>query len=421
MVKLLVIADDFTGALDTGVQFRAQKSMVFVYKGDMQKLRKVFLEDLQVLIVDTESRHLDPKDAYNIVYSIVELALQLKISYIYKKNDSGMRGNIGSELTAFWKATGSHSIHYIPAFPQMGRTTVNGIHYINKVPVAESVFGKDPFEPVKKSSINEIIAEQSDIPVLQGNDQLDYVKKGIYVYDSQTQEDMQNLGKILKEKDQLHFVAGCAGFAGILFQLLEIKNHDEMLPFFVDKLLVICGSINSVTIRQLDKASENGFYRVALSPEQKLQPSWIKSKKGGLQIQKWKTEFQVHQNMIIECGVKDEERTSQYMEKYKISLLDARHYIASVMGNILKELISLGITSTILVTGGDTLMSFMDCINQSTIIPICELIPGVVLSQFNYNCQTYNLISKSGGFGEDDLLLNLTNIIHNSSYSVMEE
>ena len=43
MVKLLVIADDFTGALDTGVQFRAQKSMVFVYKGDMQKLRKVFL------------------------------------------------------------------------------------------------------------------------------------------------------------------------------------------------------------------------------------------------------------------------------------------------------------------------------------------------------------------------------------------
>ena len=250
---------------------------------------------------------------------------------------------------------------------------------------------------------------------------MDYVKKGIYVYDSQTQEDMQNLGKILKEKDQLHFVAGCAGFAGILFQLLEIKNHDEMLPFFVDKLLVICGSINSVTIRQLDKASENGFYRVALSPEQKLQPSWIKSKKGGLQIQKWKTEFQVHQNMIIECGVKDEERTSQYMEKYKISLLDARHYIANVMGNILKELISLGITSTILVTGGDTLMSFMDCINQSTIIPICELIPGVVLSQFNYNCQTYNLISKSGGFGEDDLLLNLTNIIHNSSYSVMEE
>lgn len=71
------------------------------------------------------------------------------------------------------------------------------------------------------------IAEQSDIPVLQGNNQLDYAKKGIYVYDSQTQEDMQNLGKILKEKDQLHFVAGCAGFAGILFQLLEIKNHDE--------------------------------------------------------------------------------------------------------------------------------------------------------------------------------------------------
>lgn len=31
MIKLLVIADDFTGALDTGIQFKAKGTLVRVY------------------------------------------------------------------------------------------------------------------------------------------------------------------------------------------------------------------------------------------------------------------------------------------------------------------------------------------------------------------------------------------------------
>ena len=55
MVKLLVIADDFTGALDTGIQFakRGIRTQIFTEcRPESRKIKK----DTEVLVVDTESR-----------------------------------------------------------------------------------------------------------------------------------------------------------------------------------------------------------------------------------------------------------------------------------------------------------------------------------------------------------------------------
>ena len=38
---------------------------------------------------------------------------------------------------------------------------------------------------------------------------------------------------------------------------------------------------------------------------------------------------------------------------------------------------------------------------------MCELQPGVVLSRIAYGGREYEIISKSGGFGEEDLLVTL--------------
>lgn len=412
MVKLLVIADDFTGALDTGVQFRAKDSLVLVYQQGNQSLKDILKKDIQVLIVDTETRHMNPEEAYRIVFGIVSTAVELGISYIYKKTDSGMRGNIGSELTAFLRASKAAGIHYIPAFPQMGRTTVNGIHYIEGIPVSESVFGADPFEPVKKSAVKDIIAEQSDVKVRQmGRTASDCEADGILVYDSTTEDEMYRLAVGLKEKGQLHFLAGCAGFAAILFWLLGIETHEKVLPDFQKGLLIICGSINSVTVRQLDYASSAGMHRVCLLPEQKLEKEWPDSEEGKACIAGWRAEAQSHEDMIIECGVHDFEQTSVYMRQKNMELEEARCRIADTMGGVLKGLLDCGLKSTLLVTGGDTLLAFMQNIRQNTLVPMCELLSGVVLSQLEYDGTIFNLISKSGGFGRDDLLVTLADLI----------
>ena len=151
MLLLLIIADDFTGALDTGVQFAAYGAATRVMVKDQVDFASC---DAQVLVVDTETRHLPPEKAYQIVEELTRAACRAGIRYIYKKTDSALRGNIGAELAAVLQASNNRQLPFLPAFPQNGRTTRDGIHYVDGVPVTESPFGVGPFEPVRHGSQN---------------------------------------------------------------------------------------------------------------------------------------------------------------------------------------------------------------------------------------------------------------------------
>ena len=117
MVKLLIIADDFTGALDTGVQFTKVgiKTKVLVNT----ELNLDQNSDVEVLVLNAETRHLEKKQAYDIIYRLIKTAEKAKIPFIYKKTDSALRGNIGSELAAVLNASEDSILSFIPAFPSM--------------------------------------------------------------------------------------------------------------------------------------------------------------------------------------------------------------------------------------------------------------------------------------------------------------
>jgi uncharacterized protein YgbK (DUF1537 family) len=83
MVTLLIIADDFTGALDTGVQFAAKGANTKVVTDASYDLAQLD-PSVQVLVIDAETRHLPPQKAYGIVYDIAKRAVDLNIPYLYK-------------------------------------------------------------------------------------------------------------------------------------------------------------------------------------------------------------------------------------------------------------------------------------------------------------------------------------------------
>ena len=60
---------------------------------------------------------------------------------IYKKTDSLLRGNIGAELRALCDAAGSGPLVFAPAYPTGGRTTIDGIHRLEGIPVADASAG----------------------------------------------------------------------------------------------------------------------------------------------------------------------------------------------------------------------------------------------------------------------------------------
>ena len=78
-MKLLMIADDFTGALDAGVQFAKKGFSTRVLVYGKEGFGKI--ENVDVLVVDTETRHKSPQEAYQIVYQIVKLAAERKVKY----------------------------------------------------------------------------------------------------------------------------------------------------------------------------------------------------------------------------------------------------------------------------------------------------------------------------------------------------
>ena len=112
----------------------------------------------------TETRHLPAAEAYAVIAKLTREAMSAGVFSIYKKTDSALRGNIGAELSALLKTSGERQLSFLPAFPQIDRVTRDGVHYISGVPVTESPFGIDPFEPVRHARVTELIGEQTDVP-----------------------------------------------------------------------------------------------------------------------------------------------------------------------------------------------------------------------------------------------------------------
>lgn len=418
MVTLLIIADDFTGALDTGVQFAASGANTRVVTSADYDFLQVDPE-VQVLVVDAETRHLSSREAYNIVYDITKKAVAQNIPFLYKKTDSALRGNIGSELTAMLEAAGGKTLSFLPAFPKMRRWTKDGVHYIDDVPVNESVFGKDPFEPVTCSNIPEMIRIQSQVKVSvrdveKLNDPTNENNEGnptvpeILVWDAETDEELEILGRYLYETDQMNLTAGCAGFAAVLPELLELRGEKSPDIKLISRLLVICGSVNPITLAQLDYAEKNGFLRIRLKPEERLDQEFWTSPQGKEKLYEWKELLTWHSCVILDSNdLPGQEDTLDYAKAHGLSLDEIRVRIAASYGHILKVLLEGGLESTLMITGGDTLLGCMEQLGVREMEPVCELAPGTVISGFSLGHKRNQVISKSGGFGEETLLVDL--------------
>ena len=387
MLRLLMIADDFTGALDTGVQLAAHgiPTQVVVGQADLSACSST------VLVVDTETRHLPAAKAAKAVEELTRSAVENGVGCIYKKTDSALRGNIGAELAALLKASGARNLPFLPAFPQIGRTTEKGVHYIKGVPVNESPFGIDPFEPVRCAEVTKLIHLQTDVPAqsLQpGETAAD--KTGILVYDAATAADLEAAGQQLFQNGTPPVLAGCAGFAAFLPELLGLSDGSVVeTPQLDPRLLVLCGSVNPITLRQMDTAEKAGFTRLRLTPRLAANPRCIieTNDAGGNQL------------------------TADYAAARGIDLDGMRVGISGSVGQMFGALFGSEHLGTLLLTGGDTLLQCMNSVGARELEPVCELESGIVLARFTYQGRTRYVITKSGGFGQEDLLVELAAVL----------
>lgn len=424
MTALMIISDDFTGALDTGVHFAQGGVSVQISTIDRIENNGLAQNTTSVFVVNVETRHLTPKEAYTLTRSLVEKAVDAGIAHIYIKTDSGLRGNIGSGLKAALDNGWADFIPFVPAFPDMKRITCRGIHLINQVPVHMSVFGQDPFEPVRSPFVKDVFKGiEVSVETLEITDIYDtcFERPTIGIFDAETNEDMHRIARHLQAQGQLKIAAGCAGFAQVLKEYIGLPEAEIQAPVIDKPLFVICGSLNLVSRSQIEYAQKNGFCRIELAPEQILDEAYFLSPEG----QQWMDSFNamIHSNqpIVMDTGISHQDMVRQYMDQHRISKDAARGIISRSLGILVRQLLEKrhDHSRTLMVIGGDTFTGLSEQIDWQEIYPVCELAPGTVVTDIRQKDRTIRLVLKSGGFGEADLYVRLAEEIE--ATEAMEE
>jgi hypothetical protein len=123
--RLRLIADDLTGALDSGCAFAAPGRPVSVAVPGRP------LPTGERLAVSTESRDMDEAGAVAAVTAAVRAFVGAGPDTLwFKKIDSVMRGHPLAETRAAFEAGAFSGCVFAPAYPDMGRITRNGRQYV---------------------------------------------------------------------------------------------------------------------------------------------------------------------------------------------------------------------------------------------------------------------------------------------------
>jgi uncharacterized protein YgbK (DUF1537 family) len=396
MNRLLVVADDFTGSLDTGVQFAQRGARTFVVSDVSQLDYQTVDADVQVLVVNTDSRHFTPDVAFRTVFQVTQAGVEAGFNFVYKKTDSALRGNVGSELTAVLEATANTNIKFIPAFPKFNRVTKDGVHYVDGIPVERSMFGADPFTPVQSSRIKDIISRQSSVKILLNPSE---EENGILVYDASTDEDLKAYG-VKFGLENLRVSAGCAGFAPILADVLDLKEPRIPTTNLTPGLLVVSGSLTPVSLAQIEYAERMGMPRVSLTERKQINSISYEQIEDSL-VEKIFQAWESTGSCIVDVGTSD---IRSWGDTSDDRLKDT---ISASLGRVFKKLLDRGFDTTLMCIGGDTLQTIFRIAGITKITPLYEYMPGVVLSKIEYERRQYQILTKSGGFGDENLITEL--------------
>lgn len=400
MAQMMLIADDLTGALDAGVCLLPSKTKVLV---DPERAElEAADESIETLCVNSDTRHMSPSMAATRVAGLVAAAHG---RCVVKKTDSALRGNIGAELAAAWRASGAKRLHFIPALPSMNRVTKGGVHYVDGIPVNQSVFGHDPFEPVRFSSVAEVITDQTDVPVVTIAEgcTVPLGFEGIVVYDATSDGSIDARVEELSRLGELGMTAGCAGLVASLSRHFAAEEPEEA-PFETGGLLVVCGSVNDVSRAQIAFAKSRGASIRHIAESEKTDDSWLESQIGRAFVSGVSDDWAKTSLTVVDgSGLED-------LSDLVPAGADVRQVVSDHIGGLLSAICSLGINGRALVTGGDVLSSFLTQARIRSVVPLGQVRPGVVAFCAPLDAGNLVIASKSGGFGNRELLVELANI-----------
>jgi len=264
-VRLGVIADDLTGANDTGVQF-ARRGARTIVPLDWHNLTSLG-RHADVLVLCTNSRGLPAGAAAQRAKLAAQALRKARVAAIYKKIDSTFRGNIGAELDAILDIYPVRITLLTPSFPPAGRAVINGTLTVNGTPVHRTSIGHDPVAPVRQSHLPTLLRAQTrriihhlSLETLRARwpraaravRSWQPTGGGLVVADAATAADLRRLARLIAEEGLLGVAVGSAGLATALSVALPWgRRAIRRLSPVEHPILLVVGSPNPTSLAQI--------------------------------------------------------------------------------------------------------------------------------------------------------------------------
>ena len=391
MPRFGIVADDLTGALDTGLQFARVGLETMVHLSPVA-------DDSDVLVLDSETRNLPRAAAYDRVR---EAAAFLEGRVVYKKIDSTLRGNIGCELDAVMDELSLRRALVTPALPAYGRTLTGGRLYVNGTALRETDFAGDPLCPTT-DHLPTLLARQSRRRVghirrevvAQGGQALartiEQRAEGILVIDASTKYHLRTIAHAAAALAGDSVSCGSAGLARALPLGFGIDAHEpcrHQMPARGGPVLIIAGSRRDVTLRQIERAiSGRGAALVEMDPLRIELTVRVAVRETGYLLSQSET-------VIVTTA-------------FKSFVADKAQAIAQGLGDVAAGVVETRPLSGLVLTGGDVAVAVCRELEVSGIRIEGEAAPGVPIGTIiGRKHRGLYLITKAGGFGDEDVLI----------------
>ena len=409
LAKMGVIADDLTGANDTGVQFSKQGLRTIVLT-HIQELKDIS-DRVDVIVLDTESRTLPRSEAYDRAKDAANALVKARVPIIYKKIDSTLKGNIGAELDGVMDASGSKTVIVAPAFPANKRITVGGYQLVNQVPVSKTEAAQDPLTPVRESHVPTLLSCQSKrrivhvgLAAVMDKARLKRelkccIEKGgeIIVVDSITQNDLKNIAQAAVDLELHRLTCGPAGLAEELPGAVGLISGKPVIT--------ISGSISEVTMSQIANAENSGCVMIDVDTTKILESDMAGEIR---RVVRETDKIIARGDDVVISSARSKNSVSEDLKKGKalgMSGADVSNLIGSVLGEIASEVAKIKGISGLVLTGGTSAMRAFELMGSHGTQVDDEVSPGIPSSIIvGGENAGLRIVTKAGAFGDDEAI-----------------
>jgi len=355
---IAVIADDFTGAAEIG-GIGLKKGLNVVIETE-----NIQASDADLLIIATDTRSLQASEASELIVNITEQLLKFNPTFIFKKVDSVLRGNITEELIAQMETSHQNRSVIIAANPVFDRIIRDGVYYIDNIPLAETWFSSDPEYPVRSSLVLEILGTYDKWPLKSLKSEDELPQHGLIVGDV---KDVDDLKKWSHRIDDQTLPAGSSGFFNALLEERHIVgniNCPDIIPFG-NKALYILGGTFPKEIDFLKNLEENGHHLSNIPDEIYYNKNF--------------------NPLLLDSWADDLVNSINSYEKVIVSIVhspsqepDIAFRIRENIGELVKKVLQRIELNELLIEGGSTTKIVLKHLNINKLIPMEELDIGVI-------------------------------------------